>query len=255
LPDRSLDRIRRFDELISTCERHEESHVIRRGTILYLGDTLAFRLLPEHYVKVLCRNDRPGFFTGKKGRVLEMQATEFVVRHGDRAVLHDLTHCLRIGDLSFVKEGSPPVTAEFGTAWRYSLEHERRKARQHRRLELAARVLGEAVEKKDLEDLSQYGLPTGVIELDVHFHYHVEAFVEASRIGSKGYTIVHPEEGLAYIATAPDCPPSEYMPQFTSEVRPGAYPVSAAHHSATYTGRHSGEVPGPEIPFLPSMLT
>jgi len=49
---------------------------LRRGTVLYLGDALAYNLLPEDYINVLCRNDGPGFFAGKKGRKLEVQAQQ-----------------------------------------------------------------------------------------------------------------------------------------------------------------------------------
>jgi hypothetical protein len=149
-----------------------------------------------------------------------VQAAEYVVTQGDRALLHDLTHCLRIGDLSFVKDGFPPVVAECETRRRHSSEHGRRKARQHQRLELVRKVLGESVEKSDAEDLFRYSMPAGFIEQDRQFSYHIRAFEEASRIGPRGYTIVRPEEGLVYIATAPDCPSTEFMPDFVSTVRP-----------------------------------
>jgi hypothetical protein len=217
---RSIDRIQRYQRLISTCRWNEERHLSHRGAVLYLGDTLAFKLLPEHHINVLCQNGRPGFFARKKGRKLEVQAGEFAVSHGDLALLHDLTHCLRIGDLTFVKDGFPPALVEFESGRRYSPRHHRRKERQHERLRLVGKVLNGSVERIDAEALHRYSLPTAFVEQEREFNYHVQAFEQVSRIGPRGYTIVHPEPGLVYIATEPDCPSTEFMQELTSTVQP-----------------------------------
>jgi hypothetical protein len=63
---RNIDRIRRFDELISTCRWYEEQHSLRRGTVLYLGDTLAYKLLPEHYINCCAGTTAPGSTQARK---------------------------------------------------------------------------------------------------------------------------------------------------------------------------------------------
>jgi hypothetical protein len=94
-------------------------------------------------------------------------------------------------------------------------------------MELVGKVLNESVEKSDAEDLLRYSLPSGFIEQDFQFSYHVRAFEEASRIGPRGYTIVHPEQGLVYVATAPNCPTNEFIPEFVSTIRPCRFDFAA----------------------------
>jgi hypothetical protein len=74
-----------------------------------VGDALAWRVFgfQRKHIIALCQNPPPGGFAGKAGRPAELAHVEQAYRDGEFAILHDLTNCLRIGDVTvFANDGS-----------------------------------------------------------------------------------------------------------------------------------------------------
>jgi len=105
-----------------------------------VGDALAWRVFgfDRSHILALSRNQSPGVMAGKKGLARERETVEQAYTQDGRfALMHDLTNCLRIGDVTvFTDEG--PVTDEV----KNNPEKERRSTPQTRRIEAARRSLG-----------------------------------------------------------------------------------------------------------------
>src|SRR5260221_5105610 len=82
--------LQRLQNLLFANQRSEDDHRFARGAILYLGDTLAYNLMPDHVVRMHGRNSSPGFFGGKKGRKQELAIGAFLTDDGWTVLLHDL---------------------------------------------------------------------------------------------------------------------------------------------------------------------
>lgn len=83
-----------------------------------IGDALAWRVFGFHRPSILalCRNDLPGPMYGKAGLAAERQRVEQAWKEdGAFALLHDLTNCLRIGDITVFDDAEPPRTLEIKT--------------------------------------------------------------------------------------------------------------------------------------------
>jgi hypothetical protein len=75
-----------------------------------VGDALAWRVFgfQRKHIVALCQNPPPGAFAGKAGRAAELARLERAYsQDGEFAILHDLTNCLRIGDVTiFANDGT-----------------------------------------------------------------------------------------------------------------------------------------------------
>jgi hypothetical protein len=75
-----------------------------------VGDALAWRVFgfQRQHIIALCQNESPGVMAGKAGLAAERDRVERAYRDdGQFAILHDLTNCLRIGDITvFGNDGS-----------------------------------------------------------------------------------------------------------------------------------------------------
>ncbi|MFJ2719795.1 hypothetical protein [Streptomyces sp. NPDC087437] len=83
-----------------------------------VGDALAWRAFNFHrpYILALSRNDPPGPMYGKAGLLAELDRVERAFKeNGAFALLHDLTNCLRIGDVTVWDRAHPPRTEEIKT--------------------------------------------------------------------------------------------------------------------------------------------
>ncbi|MFD3580931.1 hypothetical protein [Streptomyces sp. NPDC058683] len=86
-----------------------------------IGDALAWRAFnhDRRYILALCRNAPPGIMAGKAGLKTELETVESHWRdNGQFALMHDLTYCLRIGDIT-VWQDDGPHTYEIKTNARY----------------------------------------------------------------------------------------------------------------------------------------
>ncbi|WP_319595627.1 hypothetical protein [Streptomyces sp. ID05-04B] len=83
-----------------------------------VGDALAWRVFGFHrpFILALCRNQSPGLMHGKVGLQAEREHVERAFKEdGAFALLHDLTNCLRIGDITVWDGKHPPRTEEIKT--------------------------------------------------------------------------------------------------------------------------------------------
>lgn len=98
-----------------------------------VGDALVWRAFnrDRRYILALCRNPPPGIMEGKVGLEAELETVERHWRDDGRfALMHDLTNCLRIGDIT-VWQDDGPHTYEIKTKDRY------RSRAQEQRIETA----------------------------------------------------------------------------------------------------------------------
>lgn len=83
-----------------------------------VGDALAWRVFGFHrpFILALCRNQSPGPMYGKAGLAAELEHLERACKEdGTFALLHDLTNCLRIGDITVWDGVHTPRTEEVKT--------------------------------------------------------------------------------------------------------------------------------------------
>jgi|ERR1035437_1491490 hypothetical protein len=156
-----VDRFRRLQELLVKNDALEQEHRFARGCVLYLGDVLAYNLMPDHVVRLHGRNSSPGFFVGKSGRTQELEIGAFLTRDNWTVLLHDLTHCLKIGDVTAFCQERGILSLELGTG------SKARKQRQSKRMRLLNSVLKEDVSDINPDDLVTHSLPTHLIEGDI----------------------------------------------------------------------------------------
>jgi len=100
-----------------------------------VGDALAWRVFgfQRKHIIALCQNQSPGAFTGKAGRATELAHVEQAYHEdGKFALLHDLTNCLRIDDLTVFGNDGTFETIEVKT------DPTRSRSTQHRRAKAAA---------------------------------------------------------------------------------------------------------------------
>lgn len=87
-----------------------------------VGDALAWRVFgyQRRYVLALCRNDGPGIMAGKTGLIAERERVDRAWKEdGQFALMHDLTNCLRIGDVTiFAAEGPQVIEVKSSSARR-----------------------------------------------------------------------------------------------------------------------------------------
>jgi hypothetical protein len=132
-----------------------------------IGDALAWRVFgfERKYILALCRNDPPGSMARKAGLLAEIESAERAWKEGGQfAIMHDLTNCLRIGDITvFSNDGRvPPQTFEIKS------NPKRRSSAQNRRIKQAWQAV-----------LNEGPLPGDdpmerLYELDVPFKTHLD---------------------------------------------------------------------------------
>jgi hypothetical protein len=91
-----------------------------------VGDALAWRVFgfERRNILALCQNDPPGVWAGKAGALAELDAVGEAYRQdGQFAILHDMTNCLRIGDMTIFRNDARdsrdqirPAAGPFGPA-------------------------------------------------------------------------------------------------------------------------------------------
>ncbi|OEJ21492.1 hypothetical protein AS594_38755 [Streptomyces agglomeratus] len=100
-----------------------------------VGDALAWRVFDFHrpFILALCRNQSPGPMYGKAGLAAELEHLERACKEDDAfALLHDLTNCLRIGDMTVWDGVHPPRTEEIKTNPKNSKSAQLRRINQAR---------------------------------------------------------------------------------------------------------------------------
>ena len=97
-----------------------------------VGDALAWRVFgfERQYITALARNQSPGMMAGKLGLAAERARVEQARREdGQFALMHDLTNCLRIGDITaFTDEGQVQIEVKTNAKRHNSVQNRRIKA-------------------------------------------------------------------------------------------------------------------------------
>ena len=97
-----------------------------------VGDALAWRVFgfERQHIVALSRNQAPGVMAGKKGLAAELARVEQAWQEDGRfAIMHDLTNCLRIGDITvFGDDGPDTIEVKTHPQRRYSAQDRRIRA-------------------------------------------------------------------------------------------------------------------------------
>jgi hypothetical protein len=130
-----------------------------------VGDALAWRVFgfERRTIIALCQNDPPGVWADKAGVSAELDAVEQAYRQdGQFAILHDMTNCLRIGDVTIFRNDGSRETIEVKS------NPQRSKSAQQRRIRSANDALQNAA------PLSGKDRRARLFDLDVPFKTHLD---------------------------------------------------------------------------------
>jgi hypothetical protein len=130
-----------------------------------VGDALAWRVFGFQRKEIIAssQNAPPGPIAGKSGLQAELEAVAQARAEGRFALLHDLTNCLRIGDIT--------VFSADGTTWNtieVKSNPDRGASRQRRRIKAAADAV------RNGGPLPNQDRRTVLYDLDVPFKTHLE---------------------------------------------------------------------------------
>jgi len=162
-----------------------------------IGDALAFIYINKWDIKPMSFKEPSGFISGKKGARLERKCLRGTFEIGGVALLNDLTHCLRYGDITVPKEGFFLIFEMKSGRWKNI-----REKRQVNDLKNIYEYL--LTDKTD----KLYGLPGKMVRRPIHSDevYHtkeINALINDSI--SKGLVFDEVEKGLIYfVATRYD---------------------------------------------------
>jgi hypothetical protein len=141
-----------------------------------VGDALAWRVFgfERKYILALCRNAPAGVMAGKVGLGAERERVERAWKEdGQFAILHDLTNCLRIGDMTvFGHDG--PETIEIKT------DAQRRSPAQRRRIIAAQQAL------RDAAPLPGDDHKERLYDLDLPFRTHLDLLALGTERAARG---------------------------------------------------------------------
>jgi hypothetical protein len=241
LPNKSRERIDRYDALIGIAEISEFHHQRMRNVYRYLCDTLACKVLPKHHIKVMMNNQDPGLMLGKTGQELEVEVAELATSHGCYAILHDLTHCLRMGDVTIKHPERAFLTMECKSRENKTETNiSPREIRQKARMKILNELLStDAVElnKENFNDLARLGMPSQFVEYASVEKYFVAEFLHACQLDDADFRIVRPEPGLVYIVKKPHITTDGWLEQ----VEPDLIEAEGLFSFSALVGRIDGK--------------
>jgi hypothetical protein len=111
----------------------------------------------------LCQNAPPGVWAGKAGAPAELDAVEQAYRHdGQFAILHSMTNCLRIGDVTIFRGDGSRETIEVKS------DPQRSKSAQQRRIKAANDALQNAAALPGKDRRAR------LFDSDVQFRTHLD---------------------------------------------------------------------------------
>lgn len=130
-----------------------------------VGDALAWRVFgfERRNIIALCQNAPPGVWAGKTGASAELDTVEQAYRQdGQFAILHDMTNCLRIGDVTVFGGDGSRETIEVKS------DPQRSKSPQQRRIRAAKNALENAAPLPGNDRRAR------LFDLDVQFKTHLD---------------------------------------------------------------------------------
>lgn len=125
-----------------------EEAIERRKLLKLLGTTIAWILLEfdRPYIRNFARGHDSGFISGKKGLGLELLALKTAFEfENSAAILHDITNCLHIGDLSVI---GPKGILTLELKLKKKKKMDRREIRQKRRMEIVREFYDKRISTK-----------------------------------------------------------------------------------------------------------
>jgi hypothetical protein len=140
-----------------------------------VGDALAWRVFgfQRKHIIALCQNAPPGAFAGKTGRAAELAHVEQARRDGKFAILHDLTNCLRIGDITIFGNDGTFTTIEVKTNPR------RTSPAQNRRVKAAAAAIA------DNAPLPGIDVQARLYDIDLPYQAHLDVLRSGTERGPR----------------------------------------------------------------------
>ncbi len=130
-----------------------------------VGDALAWRVFgfERRNIIALCQNDPPGVWAGKAGAPAELDTVEQAYRRdGQFAILHDMTNCLRIGDVTVFRSDGSRETIEVKSS------PQRSKSAQQRRIHAVNDALQNAAALPGKDRRAR------LFDVDVPFRTHLD---------------------------------------------------------------------------------
>jgi len=103
-PGKSRDEARKLKEQHAAGEERIRQQKELLSVLRSIGDAVAFIYGDRWELKQLVWHPEPGFITGKRGTRLERGILRAAFAHGAIAVMNDLTHTLRHGDITIFNE-------------------------------------------------------------------------------------------------------------------------------------------------------
>jgi hypothetical protein len=128
-----------------------------------IGDAFAWRVcgFQRKQIIALSQSEPPGPTANKRGLPAELETLDQARADGKFAILHDLTNCLRIGDVTVFDDDGTPTTIEVKT------DPNRRSRAQKRKIKAAAAV-------RDNAPLPGQDPKTRLYDLDLPFKTHLD---------------------------------------------------------------------------------
>lgn len=200
--ERRISKLRK--ETLKDLQRIEET-LERRKLLKLLGTTIAWILLEfdRPYIRQLGNGHNAGFISGKKGLKLEILALKAAFELENCAgVLHDITNCLRIGDLSVIKPKGI-LTLELKLTKRKKMD--RRERRQKRKGEIVREFYDKGISTKIIPGMTARARTIG--RHDKHNWKEISAVIKEGV--ETGYGISLVEECMIYTAFQNEIPIDE----------------------------------------------
>jgi len=176
----------------------------RRTLLKRLGDSLAWILTNYNraYIRSMCRKAPTGFIFGKSGFKLEHLALKAVYNEERRTIgiLHDLTNCLRIGDLTIVQLDEIPKFLGCLELKAVRKQLTRKRKREMRQKEYAEIIFEYLRSGKSTRILPGYTAVSARPTLTNHWSRMKSILREAK---SYGYAYEKIEDALFYLAINP----------------------------------------------------
>jgi hypothetical protein len=145
-----------------------------------IGDALAWRVFgfDRRQIIALCQNAQPGVMAGKEGLHAELNAVAQARAAGRFATLHDLTNCLRIGDVTVFADDGGFETIEVKT------DAARRSPAQRRRIRAAQSAV------RDGGPLNAGDRRSRLYDLDLPYKNHLAVLRDGTaQAADKGFFI------------------------------------------------------------------
>jgi len=199
--DKSILKINKYERIIDRFNRRQDAIQYERMKLKFLGDCIAYKVYEEFDIRQLSKNNDPGFIFDKEGSEFEVEVALEHAKDGYYVLLHDITNCLRVGDLSIVSNEGKPVMIECKETRTGELKINDRLIRQVERMmsidSIMKSEVNTEVKSVNTEMLYKYNLPTEIIEIKAEVIYHYSVLEKLCQT-ENNFEVIEVEPGLTY---------------------------------------------------------